>query len=251
MNFLDLIKKHISTTIVIGVSVVAVAVAGITVVSDYAKYLAYERQYNEEAADLYNKFARLPEEVIVDNDYITYDDNNEAVDASKSSYSNSVILNARDCVVAPLSATTAETYVTIDGTHLGEAISGLNRKGGAISFSIEADDHGLADIEIAMMTNWFDSAQTYFELEKITDYIKIQINKLNVVAEAGLSDSREEFTSLILKNANLVEGVNVLTITTSAYNDKDNKNNYLYVMPDIRNVTFLCESPIQEISVEE
>lgn len=252
MAFMDFVKKHVSGIIVITLSVAALAVAGIVIGSDYAKYKEYEKKYDAEAAELANKFAKLPEKVFVDDDYIEYNEEKDEIVGSKSNYENYVILNARDGVVAPLSTSTAQTYVKLDDSNLGEAISGLNRKGGAISFTVIADKHGKADIEIAMMNNWFDSKNEFYELDNITDFIKIQINKLNVQTEdISLSTDRENFTSLILQNTNLVEGENELTITTSAYNDKDNKDNYLYVMPDIRNVTFLCESIITTPVVEE
>ena len=169
--------------------------------------------------------------------------------SSKSSCSNAVVLGARDADVAPLSATTAEKYVEIEDDIFSEAISGLDRKGGAISFSVNAETHGMADVEIAMMTNWVDEKGEYHELENITDYIKIQINKLNVqTEELELTTSRDGFTSLILKGTNLVEGKNTLTLTTSAYNTYGNKDSVLYVMPDIRNVTYLCEAPIAKLA---
>ena len=132
-----------------------------------------------------------------------------------------------------------------------EAISGLDRMGGAISFTVNVDEHSMSDIEICMMTNWHDGSGTYYGLENITDFIKIQINKLNVQTEdLELSDDRDEFTHLVLKDTNLVTGENVLTITTSAYNDKDNKNDFLYVMPNIRNVTFFSNAGMEKL-VEE
>lgn len=248
MAIKEFLNKHLTKIVVPVVALISIGVAGGVVLKDYNDYKAYETQYDKEAAELKGRFASLPEEVFIDDDYVTYSSVDE-VASTKSSYSNAVILGARDADVAPLSATTAEKYVEIEDDVFSEAISGLDRKGGAISFSVTAEKHGMADIEIAMMTNWVDEKGEYHELENITDYIKIQINKLNVqTEELELTTDRDGFTSLILKGTNLVEGKNTLTLTTSAYNTYGNKDSVLYVMPDIRNVTYLCESPIAKIA---
>lgn len=242
---MSFIKKYATPLFIGAVAILALGAAGTIMGVSYSNYSAYEKSYDAQNAEQKGKYAALPEEVFIDDEYVIYNDNMDDIASTKSAYKNSVIMGARDAVVAPLSNTVAQTYVEIDDTNLGEAISGLDRKGGAISFTVTAEKHGMADIEIAMMTNWVDKAGNYYALPNITDYIKIQINKLNVKTEdCELSEDREGFTSLILKNTNLVEGANTLTLTTSAYNDKDNKNDFLYVMPDVRNVTFICESPI-------
>lgn len=245
MNFATFFKKYSSFIVVPVIAVVSLAVAGGVVAKSYNDYKAYEKKYDEEAAELKGSFAALPEEVFIDNDYIEYNGNNDEVYSTKSAFKNSVILNARDAVVAPLNEDKAATYVKLDDSYMGEAISGLDRAGGAISFTVNAEKHGMSDIEVSMMTNWVDQDGEYHELPNITDFIKIQINKLNVqTTELELSADRGGFTSLILKNTNLVAGENTLTLTTSAYNTYGNKNTYLYVMPDVKNVTFLSEAPI-------
>ncbi|MCQ2797041.1 MAG: hypothetical protein MJ241_01105 [Bacilli bacterium] len=250
MDFKLFMKKYSSFIAVPLIAVTALAIGGGVFLNDYNAYKAYEKQYDENAAEIKGSYAALPEEVIIDNDYVTYNGNNDTVQSSKSAYKNSVILNARDAVVAPLNESKAATYEYLDDTNMGEAISGLNRAGGAISFTVNTEKHGMSDIEISMMTNWMDDKGVYYSLPNITDFIKIQINKLNVqTKDLELSNDREGFTSVILKNTNLVTGSNTLTITTSEYNSFGNKNTYLYVMPDVKNVTFLCETAIAKPSL--
>ena len=242
MNKLDKI-------VVLGAAGVAVLVAGIAFAVTGIQYAQYSKKYDAEAKELENKFARAPEEVFMDDEYVTFNGTNVA-DTKSAHGDNVVVLNARAAKVAPLSDTTAQTYVPTNDD-FEDAISGLNRKGGAISFTIEAENHSLGDIEIAFMTNWVDENGTYHGLENITDYIKIQINKLDVkTEECELSDSREEWSHLILKDTNLIEGQNTLTITTSAYNSFGNKDDILYVMPDIRNVTFMADVGIEAVLAE-
>lgn len=240
------LKNNLNKIIPIGVAGIAVLVAGITWIKYGADYAAYDKRYEKEAAELKGKFAALPESVFIDNEYVSYDGGE--VSDTKSKHANTVVLKAREEVCAPLSETKAQEYKTIDSEGFTEVITGLDRMGGALSFSVTLDTHSLSDVEIVMMTNWTDGTE-YFALENITDYIKIQINKLDVkTEELELSDSRDEFTHLVLKDTNLVEGENTLTITTSAYNNLSNKNDFLYVMPDIRNVTFISDANMEKAS---
>lgn len=251
MNFSVFFHKYSSFIIVPVLVLAGAGIGGGVLAKSYNDYKAYEKQYDENAAEVKGSYAALPEDIVIDNDYITYNGDNDEVQSSKSAYKNAAILNARDAVVAPLNKSKAETYVKLDDTNMGEAISGLNRAGGAISFSVTTEKHGMSDIEISMMSNWMDDKGEYHALENITDYIKIQINKLNVKTEdIELTADREGFTSIILKNTNLVTGDNTLTLTTSAYNTFGNKDTYLYVMPDVKNVTFLCETPIAKLAAE-
>lgn len=248
MSFMSFVKNNLTKVVVIGVSAIALIVAGTSFIVSAAQYAAYEKAYDKAAEDLKGKFASLPADVFIDDDYVSYD--GAEVSGTKSAHTNCVVLGARDATVVPLSKNKAQTYVTIDSDGFTEAISGLDRMGGAISFTVNLDHYSLGDVEIAMMTNWTDGS-TYHALGNITDYIKIQINKLDVkTEELELSDSRDEFTHLILQDTNLIEGENTLTITTSAYNNLANKNDFLYVMPNIRNVTFLSDANMEKV-VEE
>ena len=197
-------------------------------------------------------------------------------------------------------------YLKLDdnGNALSECISGLNRKGGAITFNVEVTAYGMSDIEIAMRTSWFtyyvecsecyeefyqseckyekdrewlcpecqkqlkEDGETlnfvtkaeeipeveprYHGLENITDYIKIHVNKLELKTEnVELNDDSEGFSSLILEGTRLLKGINTITISTDAYNGLDNKDTYLYVMPEIRNMTVITNTEVIKRAPEE
>ena len=92
----------------------------------------------------------------------------------------------------------------------------------------------------------------YFALENITDYIKIHINKLELKTEKlELVDDSEGFSSLILQGTRLLKGINTITISTDAYNNLDNKDTYLYVMPEIRNMTVITSTEVIKSTPEE
>lgn len=241
MGFLDFVKKSPINSAAIGLAGLAVVAAGTVMIADRAKYAAYEDKYNKEQSELLATFPAKPKSVALDNDFLTYDADGGNVVKSKSKYKKDYTFYARDAVIAPANSDVAQEYVKIDDSFLGEAISGLDRKGGAVSFSILTKDHGYSDIDVALRTNWVDDDGNYLPIEKLSSYIKIQVNGLEVDAESiNLSNSRE-FSHFIMKDTFLLKGENTVTFTTSAYNPYENKETYLYVMPDIRNLTVMTD----------
>lgn len=247
MKFLNWLKNHIVLGTVIFAFPVAAIVAGVSFGVSKGKYDAYLVEYNKTQEANKLKIAALPKSVAIDNDYITY--GNDTVDNTKSTYKNSYLYFARDAVVAPLSEDKAQEYKKIDAddtSKLNEYVTGLDRSGGAITFKIEVEEACYGDVAVAMMTNWLDDTNSYLPYENISDQIKIQFNKLEVKTEnLGIPGTRDEFTTLVLKDVILLKGVNTLTFTTSAYNPyKTDSNKILYVMPDIRNVVVMCDSNV-------
>lgn len=282
----------------------AIAISSVAFYKSKTEYDAYEKEYDAGVEAVKASFPALPEKVFFDNDYVSY--NGGEVASSKSSYKNSYVYSARDAVVKPLSVDQGADYLELDEDEnaLSECISGLNRKGGAITFNIEVTAYGMSDIEIQMRTSWFtyyvecsecyeefykseckyeenrewlcpqcqqdlkNAGETlkyitkaedipeveprYFALENITDYIKIHINKLELKTEKlELVDDSEGFSSLILQGTRLLKGINTITISTDAYNNLDNKDTYLYVMPEIRNMTVITSTEVIKSTPEE
>lgn len=241
MGFLDLVKKNPINSIAIGLAGLAVVAAGSVMIADRAKYAAYEDKYNKEQEELLATFPAKPKSVALDNDFLTYDEEGAKVTKSKSKYKKDYTFYARDAEIAPANSDVAQEYVKVDDTFLGEAISGLDRKGGAVSFTVLTKDHGYSDIDVALRTNWVNDKGEYVEMKDLTSYIKIQLNGLEVdCSDITLSNSRD-FSHLILKESFLLKGENTVTFTTSAYNPYENKETYLYVMPDIRNITVMTD----------
>ena len=286
----------------------AIAVSSIVFIKSKKDYDAYEKQYDADVEAVKASFPALPEKVFIDNGYISY--SGDSVANTKSAYKKSYVYGARDAVVKPLSVDVGANYLKLDENEnaLSECISGLNRKGGAITFNIEVDEYGMSDIEISMRTNWFvyyancdrcgaenidcdyeksygwlcsdcqkvltaelssgwnpkslnfesdpskftgEFESAYIGLDNLTDYIKIHVNKLELkTQDVGLSDDPEGFTSVILQKTRLLKGINTITISTDAYNSYANKNGYLYVMPDIRNMTVITDTNVIKPVVE-
>ena len=235
--------KHLSLIVILSIAVVSLTIAGVTFITSRVSYENYLKEYDKNAEEIKAGFPALPESVFIDNDYITYNDNKDAVAQSKSEYQGFKIMKAREATVEPLDTSRAEQYETLSGdtSNLNEYMTGLDRRGGAITFTIETETYGMSDIEIAMRTNYTDGT-SYYAMPKLTDFIKIQVNKLELTLdEVTLPNTRDPFQSLIFKNTFLMKGVNTITFTTSAYNDFANKETYLYIMPDIRNVTIISD----------
>ena len=245
MSFL---KKHLSLIVCVSIAVVAVGVAAGAFISSRVKYAAYEKQFAKDEEEIRASFPQLPENVFFDNDYVDY--NGGDVASSKSNYQHSFVYSARSAVVAPLSESKKQEYKKLDedDNARSEYITSLDRMGGAITFTINTEGYGMSDIEIGLRNNWVDGSGVYHEIENLTDKIKIQVNKLELKTEdLALSTERDDFSSLILQNTWLIRGENTITFTTSAYNDLDNKDSCLYIMPDIRNLTVITDvNVIQE-----
>lgn len=252
MGFVDFLKKHTVASFAIVMGVAAVAVAGINFIKFNSDYNNYLKDYEKMQEEVNSKFAKAPESVYIDNSFVTY--SGDTVSSTKSSFKKSYVYGARAAVINPLNKEVAAEYVQLDTdeTKLSECISGLDRKGGAINFNFTTDHYGYADIEVSMRTSLLDKDNELVALENITDYIKIQMNRMEVKTVEVELDTSEDFSSLILKNCFLLEGANVVTFTTSAYNpintesqgsgDQGNNNSsILYVMPEIRNLTVFTD----------
>lgn len=252
MKFMDFVKKHTVASFAIVVGVAAILVAGINFIKFNADYDAYVEEYDRMQEEVNSKFPKAPGSVFLDNNYVCY--SGDQVSSTSSKFKKSYVFGARSAVINPLNKDKAQEYVKLDDDNnlLSECISGLDRMGGAINFNITTDHYGYADIEIAMRTSLLDANKELLPLENITDYIKIQMNRIEIKTVECELDTSEEFSSLILKDCFLLEGDNVVTITTSAYNpinteskgagDQGNSNSsILYVMPEIRNLTVLTD----------
>ncbi|MBP5092382.1 MAG: hypothetical protein J6328_07545 [Bacilli bacterium] len=232
-------KKTINIA-AIAIAGAALLASGIVMIADRANYASYESKYNKEESELRATFPQRPKEVVLDGEFVTYDADG-IFQKSKSKYKKDYTFYARDAAIAPANSDVAEEYVKVDDSFLGEAISGLDRKGGAITFNILAETHGYSDVDVALRTNWVDDKGVYHALPKLGDYIKVQVNGLEVdTSKIAITESRE-FSHMVFKDNFLLAGQNAITFTTSAYNDFANKDTYLYVMPDIRNITVMSD----------
>lgn len=252
MKFLDFIKKHTIASFAIAVGVVAIAVAGINLLVFNAKYDNYLKEYDAMQEEVNSKFAKAPEKAYIDAGFVTY--SGDTVSSTKSTYKKSYVFGAESAVINPLNKDKAGKLEKIDenGNKLSQYFTGLDEMGGAINFYFVTDHYGYADIEISMRTSLLDANGDKVALDNVTDYIKVQMNKMEVKTEEAKLDVSDDFTSLVLEKCFLLEGENVVTLTTSAYNPINtesqgsgdqgkNNSSILYVMPDIRNLTVFAD----------
>ena len=252
MSFLS---KHYPKIVIFGIAGACIVAAGIVMISSRIQYEAYLNQYEINVEKIKASFPSLPEKVFFDNDYVTYNGEGDDISATDSSFKNAMILYARDAEVAPLSESKAQEYKTIKGddSTLNEYITGLDRMGGAITFTINTENYGMSDIEICLRNNWVDGSGVYHEIENLTDKIKIQVTRLELKTEdLSLGVERDGFQSLIFKNTFLMKGENTITFATSAINDLDNMKTVQFIMPDIRNLTVLTDvdliPPVRDVA---
>ncbi|MCQ2088208.1 MAG: hypothetical protein MJZ37_09135 [Bacilli bacterium] len=247
MGFINWVKNHIVSSFAIVAGVAAISVSAANFASHRGKYDDYLKDYEKNKEELKLKVPQLPNSVGIVDNFVTYGE--DEISSSKSTYKNNYLYFATDATVAPLSKDVAEEIKKLDesdNSKLNNYITSLDRFGGAITFKIDAETAGYADIAIEMRTNWKNDKGEYLPYENITDQIKIQINKLDVkTEELELPAERDSFTTLVLKGTWLLEGNNTLTITSSAYNPyKSDSNKVLYVVPDIRNVAVITDATV-------
>lgn len=247
MSFVNWVRNHIVSSFAIVAGVAALAVSGAKFASHRGDYNDYLKEYEKNQESLKAKVPQLPTSVGIIDNFVTYGD--DVISSSKSTYKNKYLYFATDATVAPLSKDVAEEIKKLDEedtSELNKYITSLDRFGGAITFKIDAETAGYADIAIEMRSNWKNDKGEYLPYENITDQIKIQINKLEVkTEELELPADRDSFTTLVLKETWLLEGSNTLTITSSAYNPyKSDSNKILYVVPDIRNVAVITDATV-------
>ena len=251
MGFVGFLKKYYGIIVIAAITITSFTIAGVTMYTSKKEYDEYLSEYEKNAEQVKASFPALPKSVFFDNDYVDYADD-VSVGNSKSAYTNKLVLFARDAKVVPLSQAKKQEYKVLGDVDpedakytINEYITGLDRMGGEITFTINTETYGMADIEVPIRTNWVNKAGEYQEIENLTDKISIQVNKLELkTTEVTLSDERDGFQSLILKDTFLIEGENTVTFSTSAYNDLDTKDNCLYIMPDIRNLTVISEAKL-------
>lgn len=236
MAFLDTIKKHLVASVAILAGAVAVVVAGVSWISYTAQYNAESAKIQADREALNAKLPKLPESVLHDNEYVTYDDDAKTVSSSKSSYKDAYVFEAEMATITLNDKAAPASYVKVEGTEWN-CITGLGKKGGTVSFAITTDHYGKSDIDIVLASAWKNDKGEMQAVSNVSDYIKIEINGLLVKTEDFELPEDGEYQHLILKNTHLMEGENTLNIKTAVYNTLG--GNDLYVMPNIRNVAVM------------
>ena len=215
--------------------VAAAAVSGITFLNSKNNYDKYEKSYDEMKSKLLANVPQLPEEVIKDNEYVTYDDDAGTVEDTKSPYKNSYLLDVHDAEIS-LDEGKPE-YVTL-GETAWEVATGF-KVGGSITYNIETDSNGMSDIDVYLGLGEVKNVP----IDNLIDFITIKVNGLSVTTVNFDLPKDGSLQQLVLKNTNLIKGKNTLEFATSV-SDGSNANNF--IMPAIAAVTFITDANLAQ-----
>lgn len=247
MSFLNTVKKHLVGSVAILAGAVAVVVAGVSWISYTTKYNETTAKIQKDREALNAKLPKLPEEVFIDDDYFSYDDSDKTVASSKSAFKNSYVYEAEDAEITLNDKNSPASYTPVEGTNWN-AITGLQKKGGTVTFAINTSSYGKSDIDIVLASTWKDSKNEMHAVGNVSDFIKIEINGLLVRTEDAELPEDGSYQHLILKNTHLMEGENTLKIKSAVYNDLGGTD--IYVMPSIRNIAVMTDVNISMATAE-
>ena len=209
----------------------AIAVASGAFIKSKSDYNKYEKSYDEMKAALLANVAQPPEEVLKDNEYVVYDDDNGSIDSTKSSYKNTYLFDVND---AEIDLDEGEPEIVPLGETAWEVANGF-KKGGSITYKIETASYGMSDIDIYLGLGEVKNVP----IDNLIDFITIKVNGYAVTTVNFDLPSDGSLQQLVLKNTNLVKGENTLEFATSVSDGKDN-----FIMPAIAAVTFITDAAL-------
>ena len=229
-KFFNLVKQHLIVSIAILVGAVCLIVTGVSFLASYVNYTNYSKNYDEQKKALLANTPQLPEEVLRDNAYVTYDDANGTITSTKSTYTNKYLLSVRDAEISLDEGDPA--YTTLTGTSW-EVATGFT-KGGSITYKINTTSNGMSDIDVYLGLGEIKNVA----VDNLVDFITIKVNGLPVTTAGFNLPSDGSLQQLVLKNTNLITGENTLEFATSV-SDGSSSNNF--IMPAIAAVTFITD----------
>jgi len=229
-KFFDLIKKHPVASLSIVVGAVALIVTGSVFISSKVKYDKYSSDYEDMKTKLLANTPQPPQEVIKDNEYVTYDDDAADISETKSSYKNAYLLTVND---AEIDLDEGEPDIVKFGETAWEVANGF-KKGGSITYKIETATYGMSDIDVYLGLGEIKNVP----IDNLIDFITIKINGLSVTTVDFDIPKDGKLQQLVLKNTNLITGENTLEFATSV-SDGSSANNF--IMPAIAAVTFITD----------
>lgn len=247
-KFFNSVKKHLVSSVAILMGAVAIILAGTSFLVSYINYSQYSEKYEQEKEVLLANTPQLPKEIFRDNDYVTYDDNAKTVTSSKSKHKGSYVYDIKDAEVT-VDSSKGVVYEEVEGTSW-EIATGF-KEGGSVTYKINATEYGKSDIDIVLAVGEIKTQRekvtvngktSYRDVDirigNITDYLMIKMNGLSVLTSDFNLPADGSFQHLVLKDAHLLAGENVLTFETNIAID-DNQ-----IMPAIRNIAVMADIAI-------
>ena len=221
-------KPILSLSALLGTA--AIAVSGIAFLNSRNNYANYDKSYENMKKELLADFPQPPEEVIKDNEYVTYDDISKSITRTKSSYKNKYILSVYD---AEIDLDEGEPEFVTYGDTSWEVANGF-KKGGSISYNIKTASYGMSDIDVYLGLGEVKG----FPIKNLIDAITIKVNGYPVITVDFEIPQDGALQQLVLKNTKLVKGENKIEFATSV-GDGSSANNF--IMPAIAAVTFITD----------
>ena len=126
--------------------------------SSHNSYVEYEKEYEANVQAALAKTPKAPEEVIIDNDFVIYNDNGYSVKESKSSYKNIYTCMASEATFYSIANTTSYAKVEINNTasSLGTNVSTIGPSGGGgVEFTFNVEYGCYADIDVVLASAFF------------------------------------------------------------------------------------------------
>ncbi len=234
-KLLSLAKKHLVASLAIVVGAVAVLVTGVAFISSAIQYSNYGKDYDAKKNALLAEMPQFPDSVFKDNEYVTYDDAAGTVTANKSSFENAYLFKARD---AAIDLDKGEPQFVTHGSTSWEVATGF-KTGGSMTYTINTASNGRADVDVYLGIGEVKNVP----IDNLIDFVTIKINGLPINTVDFDVPKDGTLQQLVLKNTNLVKGINTLEFATSV-SDGSNANNF--IMPAIAAVTFMTNATLAE-----
>ncbi len=234
-KLLNKIKYHLISSVAILLGVVALLITGISFLVSYVNYNSYSENYEKTKKELLANTPQLPEEVIKDNEYVTYDDAAGTVSDTKSDFDHSYVLTAHDAEI-DLDKGDPE-FETLEGTSW-EVATGF-KQGGSMKFTITTTGNGMSDIDVYLALGEVKN----IPIDNLIDFISIKVNGLSVTTVDFDLPKDGSLQQLVLKNTNLIIGENTIEFATSV---SDGSNSSNFIMPAIAAVTFMTNVAMAE-----
>lgn len=213
--------------------VAAATVSGVTFMNSKNSYDSYSKSYDEMKSRLLANVAQPPEEVLKDNEYVEYDDDDGSIISTKSTYANKYILDVYD---AEIDLDEGEPEFVAFGETAWEVATGF-KKGGSITYLLETETNGMSDIDVYLGLGEIKNVP----IDNLIDFITIKVNGFPVTTVDFDLPSDGSLQQLVFRNTNLVKGENKIEFATSV-SDGSKANNF--IMPAIAAVTFITDATI-------
>lgn len=245
-------KLDLIVGLAIGIPLTVTAI--VLPVTSYAEYGDYVRQYDAEVAATAAKQPQGPEYVYVDNEFATYDEKGEFITASKSDFTGVYTVPAADFNLNYDKAA-ANTVITVydPGVSDGTAVTNIGPKGGSIGYEFSTEAAGGADLDFVFSSELLGAdGTTNLGTQGLGNYLSFTLNNIAVdtsqvvlpVRSLAIKD-RFNWQHVILRNVNLKEGNNSISIATGALNPFRFATGE-YVFPNFKNLTIFTDTPLSE-----